>query len=155
MHLFSPKRLRNLLQVDFPSSVTQLKAPAIHQSQFDIYNAAVDFILSATWRAQAHLVIVFSSFQNSKSLNIPHCYIQAQEWLTRVVLWDLVLCLFLCLYSSVLLNFNTNLKEFFSFSLWSHVVEISSAASAKCESYQNQMGFKSIFSTLTVGLDSW
>lgn len=48
MHLLSPMRLRNLLQVDFPSSVTQLKASAFHQSQFDIYNAAADFILSPT-----------------------------------------------------------------------------------------------------------
>lgn len=46
--LFSPKRLRNLLQVDFLFSVTQLKASAFHQSQFDIYNAAVDFTLSPT-----------------------------------------------------------------------------------------------------------
>lgn len=55
----------------------------------------------------------------------------------------------------LVLNFNTNLNEFFSSSLWSYVVEGSFAASAKCESYQNQMGFRSIFSRLRVGLDSW
>lgn len=62
MHLFTPKRLSNLLQVDFPSSVTQIKASAFHQSQFDIYNAAVDFIFHLLHEGLRYIIIILPGY---------------------------------------------------------------------------------------------
>lgn len=104
---------------------------------------------SATSSSQQ--VIVFSSLQNCKSLNIPCCYILSSRVINNSsTLGFSFMSVFVLVF--LVLNFKTNLKEFFSFSLWSYVAESSSAASTKCESHQNQMGFRSIFSRLTVGV---
>lgn len=101
--------------------------------------------------SSSHQVIVFSSLQNCKSLNIP-CYIPSLRVINNSsTLGFSFMSVFMLVF--LVLNFKTNLKDFLSFSLWSYVAESSSAASTKCESHQNQMGgFRSIFSRLTVGV---
>lgn len=136
MHLFTPKRLRNLLQVDFPSSVTQIKASAFHQSQFDIYNAAVDFIFYLLHEGLRYIILPpgYCFFFSPK--------LQQLEYSSLFTLSSGVInnsstlgfsFMSVFVFVFLVLNFNTNLREFFLFSLWSDVVESSSAASAKCE----------------------
>lgn len=101
--------------------------------------------------SSSHQVIVFSSLQNCKSLNIPCCYISSSRVINNSsTLGFSFTSVFMLVF--LVLNFGTNLKEFSSFSPWSYVAESSSAASTNCESHQNQMGFRSIFSRLTVGV---
>lgn len=107
----------------------------------------ISFFISYMKRSgtsSSHQVIVFSSLQNCKSLNIPHCYILSSRVINNSsTLGFSFMSVFVFVF--LVLNFNINLKEFFLFSLWSSVVESSSAASAKCESYQNQRGLDQYF----------